>query len=481
MNIREMKSIYLIGLICSLVLLTSCGSKSAKEKLNELPLIFPDYTDVTIPKNIAPLNFEIIGASHIQARLTNEKGFSIKVSGKNYVDIPEKDWKSLIAEGGDVQVEVSVWTDEHPDGAMYKPFTLHVSQDEIDPWIAYRFIPPGYEGWHRMGIYERNLTSFETRPIVENSQNNRGCINCHSFAKYKPDDFMFHARGEGGGTIICHKGKIEKVDIKSYAPHKHGSYNYWHPTGRFIAFSSNFTRQSFYGHSRDKIEVYDLGSDIIIYDVDKHEVLTDERFNDSINWETFPCFSPDGKWLYFSTAKGTIMPKEFDRLHYSLVRVPFNEEDGSLGEEIDTIYSAGVQGGSVLMPRISPDGRYLMYTWAECGAFHMYHKEADLRMIDLETGDSIDTSPLNSNDVESHHAWSSSGRWVMWSSKRVDTRYTRVFFAHWNGKEFSKAFLLPQRDPEYNTQLMNSYNIPEFMLEPVDIPKDQLADFFKLK
>ena len=476
-----MKKLYWLGIICGLVALTSCGVKSAKERLDEEPPVFPDYTDVTVPKNIAPLNFEILGARRIQAILTNQKGTELKVSGKRYVDIPLKGWRKLMADGGDIRVEVSAWTEEHPEGASYLPFTLHVSQDEIDDWIAYRFIPPGYEGWDKMGIYERNLTNFDTRPIVENSQNNNGCLNCHSFARYKPDDFMFHARGEGGGTIVCHNGKIEKVDIKSMGPRKHGSYNYWHPSGRFIAFSSNATHQSFYSHSRDKIEVYDLGSDMIIYDVEKHDVLADARFNDSINWETFPCFSPDGKWLYFSTGKGVMMPKEFDKLHYSLIRVPFDEKDGSLGAEIDTIYNAEVEGGSVLMPRISPDGRYLMYTWAECGAFHLYHKEADLRMIDLETGYSIDTSPLNSNDVESHHAWSSTGRWVMLSSKRVDTRYTRVFLSHWDGKEFSKAFLLPQRDPEYNTQLMFSYNIPEFMLEPVDIPKDQLADFFKLK
>jgi len=464
-----------------LLTLMSCGDKVAKDKVDELPRIFPDYIDVTIPRNIAPMNFEIIGAKRIQAILTNNKGISVRVSGKNHVDIPDLKWKSLIAEGGDLEVEVSAWTEDHPDGVTYNPFIMHISMDEIDPWIAYRLIIPGYEGWYKMGLYERNLTNFETKPIVVNSQNNMGCMNCHSFAQYKPDNFMFHGRGKGGGTIICHDGKIEKVDIKAFEPHKPGSYNYWHPSGKYIAFSSNSTHQSFYSHSRDKIEVYDLWSDIIIYDVTNHQVLTDERFNDTINWETFPNFSPDGKWLYFSTAKPVVMPKEFSKLHYSLIRVPFNEKDGKLGAEIDTMYNADSQGGSALLPRISPDGRYLLYTWGECGAFHIYHKEADLKMIDLVTGDSIDTSPINSSDVESYHAWNSTGRWVILSSKRVDTRYTRVFLAHWDGKKFGKSFLLPQRDPEYNTQLMFSYNIPEFILEPVEIPKDQLAGFFKLK
>lgn len=304
-----------------------------------------------------------------------------------------------------------------------------------------------------------------------------GCVNCHSFADYSPSHFMFHARGEGGGTILYDNGRLEKSTIKRDVA-KGASYGYWHPSGKYIAFSANATRQNFYGHSRDKLEVYDIESDLFVYDVGQKEIIADSRLNDSLNWETFPSFSPDGKTLYFCTAKPVKMPMEYDKLHYSIVKINFNS-DGSLGETIDTLYNANTQGGSALLPRISPDGRYLLFTWAECGAFHIHHKEADLKLLDLNTNQLIPTDELNSRDVESYHSWASNGKWIIFSSKRVDTRYTRLFMAHWDGSKFGKPFMLPQKEPDDNVQLLYSYNIPEFLKEPVRFNKDALAKQFE--
>ena len=462
------------------VFFSACSQRQAKDKVDALPSIFLDYVGVTVPHNIAPLNFGMTGTRCLQVTLRNAKGQCMEVSGSNSIDMDVDDWHRLIADGGDIEVTVSAWTVEHPDGLTYRSFPVHVTTDEPDPWIAYRLLPPGYEGWNRMGIYERNLSTWEEKTLMENSQANKGCINCHAFANYNPQNFMMHVRGEGGGTVIYHKGKLEKVDIKSMEPYKHGSYNMWHPSGRYIAFTSNATHQSFYAQSRDKIEVYDLWSDLIIYDVEQHRVISDSRFLTEDQHEIFPAFSPDGKWLYFSTALPVDMPKEYQKMHYSIVRVPFNENDASLGE-VDTLYSAYERGGTALMPRISPDGRYMLYTVAECGAFNLYHVESDFQMMDLETRQLVDTAPLNSNQMESYHVWSSNGRWLLFSSKRIDGRFTRLFLAHWDGMRWSKPFLLPQRNPEQNTLLLMAYNIPEFISAPLSIPRDELNRLFIVK
>lgn len=464
-------------LLCVLSLV-ACSQRQARETTDALPPIFPDYIGVTVPCNIAPLNFGVDEATHMQAVLRKDGEVCVEVSGDNYIDISQKDWRRLTAQAGDIEVTASVWSAKHPDGITYKPFLVHVSADSIDPWIIYRLLPPGYEGWNRMGIYERNLSTWDELTLMQNSQANNGCINCHAFANYSPQNFMMHVRGEGGGTLIKHNGKVEKVDIKSMEPYKHGSYNMWHPSGRYIAFSSNATHQSFYGQSRDKIEVYDLWSDLIIYDVEQHRVIFVERFMGEDQHEIFPAFSPDGKWLYFSIAEPVEMPKEYKKMHYSIIRVPFDERDASLGE-VDTLYSAYERGGTALMPRISPDGRYMIYTVGECGGFNLYHNESDFQMMDIETRQLVDASPLNSDQMESYHAWSSNGRWLLFSSKRLDDRYTRLFIAHWDGTRWSRPFLLPQRCPQQNTLLMMAYNIPEFIREPIEFPRDELARMFR--
>lgn len=474
-----------IRIFLCLLVLTACSKREAKDRVDALPEIFPDYIGVTIPQNICPLNFGIQGAEHMRVIVNNENGMSLDVSGTDHIEFPLKTWHNLLKSAplgkrgvGQLNVTVSAWTEKYPEGVTYKSFPINIASDDIDPWIAYRLLPPGYEGWNRMGIYQRDITSFYVEPIIENSQNNWGCVNCHSFANYNPKDFTFHARGKNGGTIVMRDGKMKKVDIKAMSNGRHGSYNIWHPSKRYIAFSSNSTHQSFYGQSKDKIEVYDLWSDLIVYDIDNEKVLQDERFTDTLNLEMFPSFSPDGKWLYFSTAHPVRMPMENDKLHYSIVRVPFDEDTGKLGD-VDTVYSSYERGGTAMMPRITPDGRFMLFSLSDGGAFNLYHTESDLQMMDLQTRELLPTDILNSPRSESYHGWSSNGRWMMYMTKRFDGRYSRLMLAYWDGTKFHKPFLLPQQNPEDNTLLMMAYNIPEFIKAPVVVSKDELAEFFK--
>ena len=60
----------------------------------------------------------------------------------------------------------------------------------------------------------------------------------------------------------------------------------------------------------------------------------------------------------------------------------------------------------------------------------------------------------------------------MYGSRRLDGRYTRLYMAYWDpqGKPH-KPFLLPQKDPRHNTWRLKSYNVPEFILDRVELPE----------
>ena len=133
-------------------------------------------------------------------------------------------------------------------------------------------------------------------------------------------------------------------------------------------------------------------------------------------------------------------------------------------------------------PRISPDGRFLMFTKADCATFPIQHVEADLKMIDLNTMRFVNTDRLNSNSSDSYHSWSSNGRWIVFSSRRVDGKYTRLFFSHCDSKgKFTKPFMLPQKNPEQNGELLYAYNIPEFIKSPVVFSREKAAELFRVK
>lgn len=470
-----------ISYLSVLLFLAACSPKQARETSDKLPDIFPDYAFVTVPCNIAPPNFVVEGAEYVRADFAVNGVELFTATGTPNVNVPDDEWQKAMKsyKGKQLTVTVSVWDKAHPGGVVYKPFTIEIAPDEIDPWIAYRLIEPGYELWKQMGIYQRNLTSFEEKEVVTNRQNQNGCVNCHSFQSYSPKNMMFHARGKNGCTVLVKDNRPQRLDLKNMTPNKNGTYPMWHPSGNYIVFSSNETKQSFYNHSRDKVEVYDLASDLIIYDNRHNRVLTDPRFMTDSLWETFPAFSPDGKSLYFCRAEAKKMPMEYKKLKYGLYRVSFDPATGKLGKEIETIYDPAVMGGSVSFPRISPDGKYLLYTEAACATFPIWHKEADLKMVRLSDGQPMDTRTINSDDVESYHSWSSNGRWVLFSSRRIDGRYTRLFIAWFdkNGK-FHKPFLLPQKDARENTLRLKSYNIPEFIKGEVQLDKDQVAKLF---
>ena len=464
-------------------LLLSCGSGAdeAARAVDALPPIYPDYAGVTVPCNIAPLNFKIRGAERIRAEFVAGGEARFVAEGrKGAIEIPPKKWRALLADADVAEVRVSAWSAAEPEGVRYAPFRIIVSPEPIDERIAYRLIEPGYEGWLQMGIYQRDLTNFDEDVLVDNSVNSTGCVNCHSFRDYSPDEMLFHARGKSGGTVFVRDGRMKKVDLASTPPLRQGVYPMWNPRGRYVAFSTNDTAQSFFGGHGQPIEVYDQSSDLMIYDTETGRMLTDERFFSDARWETFPAWSPDGATLYFCSAAPRSMPLDRESVRYDLLRAEFDFATGALGERVDTLYDSRTAGGSVSFPRVSPDGRYLMYTRADYGTFPVWHAEADLAVMDLCDGSEVDASALNSDEAESCHAWSSSGRWVVFASRREDGRYTRLYLASVSPDgEFGKPFLLPQRNPDQNAWRLKSYNVPEFVRGEVRLPRGELKALFK--
>ena len=153
-------------------------------------------------------------------------------------------------------------------------------------------------------------------------------------------------------------------------------------------------------------------------------------------------------------------------------------------DEREIVFDAAAQGLSATLPRVSPDGRWLLLSVGEWGCFHIWHRDANLWLVDLKSeGTDFAAYPLdavNSPDVEAYHTWSINGRWIVFSSRRDDGNYTRPFFAHIDRDgHATKPFELPTDDPDYHRQLMKSYNIPELMTAPVTFTPQQFADELK--
>ena len=446
-------------------------STADKRTSDQLPPIFPDYAGVTIPVNIAPLNFDVTTpAKRVEATISNGTE-QIVAKGREGVRISPRKWRALLAEAERLTVTVAVTA----EGVctQYAPFEIEVSRDSIDYGLCYRRIDPGYEYYARMGLYYYDLAENEEHILIENTLLGSSCVNCHSFAKTDPSKMMFHIRGNGGGTLMHLEGENKLLNTKTDATRVSCVYPSWHPEGRYIAYSINDIKQTFHNVPSKLLDVYDYWSDVVIYDTQTGQLNTYPILSDTVRMETFPSFSADGRTLYFCSAEpNTVSPPE---VQYELCSVAFDPETGEVGAEITTVWDG--EGTSLLFPRASYDGRYLMVTRSAYGTFPIWHKDADLWLIDLATGERRALDELNSDNTESYHSWSSSSRWVVFSSRRIDGLHTRPFIAHVDDEgRFSKPFLLPQNEPtKWYEGLMQSYNIPEFISAPIDIsPRDIL-------
>jgi Tol biopolymer transport system component len=187
--------------------------------------------------------------------------------------------------------------------------------------------------------------------------------------------------------------------------------------------------------------------------------------------ESFPVFSPDGKWLYFITAKRQVYPTDYDKERYDLCRVAFDEKTGRIGATVDTLIHASREEKSVTWPRPSYDGKYIMYTRADYGYFSIWHDESDLWILDLETGETRSIDEVNSGRAESFHNWTANSRWFLFTSRRDDGLYTRLYFSCIDDAgRATKPFMLPQRDPKtFYRRLMYSYNTPDFATRAVKL------------
>ncbi len=455
--------IYFIIIVLTLY---SCSNNPDGNITNagRIPVINPDYSEITVPPNIAPLNFTVKeeGSAYF-VRFSTASGTEIHTSSwKGIIRIPRKKWKKMleINIGREFTVDIYV-RNKNRDWLKFKSFTNRIASEPADPYLSYRLLYPGYESWRDLSIKQRCLADFREKPVIENTLVEENCINCHSFNNGRSDDFLFHMRGSMGGTYFYSTGKLTKTNLKTEEMKNGAIYPRWHPSGKFVAFSSNKIVQRFHSADNKKVEVSDLESSLVLYDIIKNEMINVELEDKEKYMDTYPEWSPDGRYIYFCRAQQIGEVYDYREIRYNLYRATFDQEE-KIFENEELVFDADQINKSVSFPRISPDGRYLVVTLADYGCFPIWHKEADLWLIDMET---FKAAPLelNSDFADSYHSWSSNGRWLVFSSKRTDGLTARPYMAFIGSDGNShKPFVVPQKDPEFYGRFLKSYNIPEF-------------------
>ncbi len=471
------------------VLFSGCGAvrpgdPASATAAGRLPAIAPDYAGVVIPPNIAPLNFRVKEAgTAYYLRISSTQGTPIEVSDAHgRFQIPLAPWKALLAAntGQPLHFEVFV-CNEQGVWTRFNTIENTVAAERVDPYLAFRRMVPWYVTFREMDIYQRCVENFEERPLIENTvvgDPGEQCNNCHSFSGNRPDEMTIHARFPFLMVIARH-GEVKAVDTRTELNTTPFAYAALHPNGKFAVYSVNKIVQFFHniGDTRD---VFDYVSDLLLYDFDTNMVSAPPPIATADQLETFPSWSPDGRYLYFCrtvTMPQADFPKRYREVKYDLVRIPFDPAANTWGE-VEMVLSAAESGASAGLPRVSPDGRLLAFSLSAYGTFPLFHTESDLYLMNLETR-KFDKLACNSDKSESWHEWSTNGRWMVFSSKRRDGLLTLPYFSFIDADgRASKPFVLPQEDPGYYEQSPETYSAPEFLTGPVPYSEQSIADVF---
>lgn len=484
-----MKNIFRYILALPLLAVVACSVQAPQQYtgIDEQPEIFPDYTDVTIPCNIAPLTFRVDVEADGYVTVFTAGGQEVVADGRE-VALSFDEWGRLLETAKGDSIKVDVFVETEGSWKKYRTFALAVSEDEIDPYISYRLIPPSYVAYEKLTINQRNISNYDEDVVYSNmlidAEPKGQCINCHSYKNYRTDNMQFHVRQTKGGTVFVHNGDIKKVDMKSDSTISAGVYPAFNPMYDVVAYSVNTTGQIFHTRHSNKVEVQDTLSDIIVYNP-VNETVTKVACDPNA-LEVFPTWSPDGKTLYYCVAdvkcdnpsktRVTQLVEDYKDIKYDIVRRQWNPETGLFGEP-ETVFLSSALGKSATFPRVSPCGRYLLFALGEYGCFHIWHKDADLYLLNLEDGAYWPLENANSPFAESYHSWSSNGKWIIFASRRMENNYSRLYIAHVNADGKSgKAFVLPQKRSEHYDFFDRSYNVPEFMVEPVRFTPQEFAE-----
>ena len=462
-------SFYRLSLLLTLsLLLVACSSTPTDVTVtNQLPAIYPDYIGVTIPDGIAPMNFNIRGSKGGELH-TNDAWARFDVD----------EWHALTAANKGGELTFTVCVKQGGNWTQYKDFKMYVSKYDLEEWgLTYRRIAPGYEVFSHMGIYQRDLANFEESAIIDNTQLLGQCINCHMTNRTNPDRMVFHIRGDHGATLMQMDGQRDVLAAKNDLLGGSMVYPYWHPSGDYCAFSTNQTRQGFHEIRDERIEVFDLSSDIFVYNPKTREILEDSLISTKEWSENSPVFSPDGKTIYYMTCKQVEDPNDYKNEKYNLCRIAFDPATGKYGNKVDTLFNAVKMGKSLTWPRPSYDGKWMLFTLIDYGYFSIWHRESDQWLMNLQTGESRPFTEINSDNTDSYHNWNVNSHWIVFTSRRGDGLHTRLYLASIdeNGKG-TKPFLLPQENPwEYYDESLYSFNTPDFSSKKVDFDSHAAA------
>ena len=224
-------------------------------------------------------------------------------------------------------------------------------------------------------------------------------------------------------------------------------------------------------------EAVEKRGDLVVYDVERNSISTTNAVFESKYIETHPCWSPDGEYIYFSRGKDAAVTetRDLEQFKFDMMRIRYDVQSDTWGSP-ETVKAYSQLGLSCAFPRPSPCGKYVLHILADKATYPIHQKSSDVYLLDLDSMEHRKLDAVCSDRAESFPRWSSNGRWFIFVSNRRDGMSALPYIAYFDRDgQAHKAFVLPQKDPEFYNDFVDTYNVVELVKSRVNVSAFRLA------
>ena len=132
----------IISALCVLFICSCTRDLKITGSSDTSPEIFPDYRNVTVPYDIAPLNFMIEGEKDWVLKIESEDNVRFVQADNGLFTFRGRFWKSLLKANKGSYITLTICFRDEGGWISCGPFRINVAEEGMDPYIVYRLIPP---------------------------------------------------------------------------------------------------------------------------------------------------------------------------------------------------------------------------------------------------------------------------------------------------------------------------------------------------
>lgn len=492
----------ILYLFSFLVIIQISACKSAEDKIieqwiekaeikNKLTITYPQNNTVFPPEFIPPTftwkeTTQNVKRWFIVADTEEKEQFLTAFTVKNSWKPDALQWELLKKSALNKEIKISISGINEKTLISTSSIIISFSKDSVNAPIFYRDVPLPF----RYALENISKIKYRLGDISKDKkskvmlENLAVCGNCHSFtADGKTMAMDVDYANDKGSYIISDIEEVTSLTVDkiiTWSDYKRededltfGLLSQISPDGRYVA-SMVKDRSIFIAKDDDFAYsqlFFPIKGIIVIYDRQTKKYFPLKGASNPKYCQANPNWSPDGKYIIFSRAdayrskkieqyKSAVIPakaaEEFlkgeKEYKYDLYKIPFNNGKGGKAKPIK---GASQNGKSNFFAKISPNGKWIVFTQAE--NFMLLQPDSKLMIIPFEGGN-VRKLTCNNSKMNSWHSWSPNSKWLVFSSKERGA-YTQLYLTHIddNGNDtppvLLENFVLPNR----------AINIPEFV------------------